>query len=84
MCIFERPPKAAGVDYSLKHVVKEELGGVQLRRGGGDGGGGGCQVRIHAGTRHLLRARCQGLPFHTSAATAGGSQRTKTERRCGI
>lgn len=41
MCIFERPPKAAGVDYSLKHVVKEELGGVQLRRGGGDGGGGG-------------------------------------------
>ena len=38
MCIFERPPKAAGVDYSLNHVVKEELGGIQVRGGGGGAG----------------------------------------------
>lgn len=35
MCIFERPPKAAGMDYSLNHVVKEELVGGQVRRGRG-------------------------------------------------
>ena len=51
MCIFERPPKAAGMDYSLNHVVKEELVGGQVRRGGG----GGCGVRTHAGARHLLK-----------------------------
>lgn len=77
MCIFERPLKAAGMDYSLNHVVKEELVGGQVRRGGGwVRGENSC--RCGASSKNMTSGY-----YFTHPQLRRGSQRTKTER-CGI
>lgn len=82
MCVFERLPKAAAVDYPLNCVVKEELGGGQVSSGRTGGGKGG-EARTRAGAQHLLRAPAERLlPIRTPADR--GSERAKIERRCGI